>query len=449
MPAIKAETSKKSFLIALAIIYVLILICNFLTPYQADDFVYHFSFADNEPLESLADIIPSMKAHALELNGRLVAHSIVQGFELMPKAVFNFINAALFVCLLLLMGKYLGVSGKLFPLLCLFAGLVVFVPAFGEVFFWFDGSINYLWGIVLNLVFLLPFYSLCFKGGKSALIVPLVFSVLGFFAGAYQETMSAVTIMLAFLMLVYAKFFKKEKVSALWILPVITAIVGLLFMATRPAEIGVKTYGFDLARIFNSFLNVSDFFETFALLICAFVFMFTLCVIAKRDIDTLVLSGMFFLAFFVANCMMVVAAIYPPRTASPAAIFLLLADGLLVKELFSMSCRKYLIALTAVLFAITAYNCVCGAVDIASVFAQYQANVNTINEHIASGDTEHIKLSSLYGNTKFSVAYEMGFPSGHEYINDYLARYFGVDSIVGEDYYVQYYGVKNPDRTIY
>lgn len=445
----KAETSKKSFLTVLTVLFVLVLICNFLTPYQADDFAYHFSFADDQPLESFADIIPSMKAHAVEVNGRLVAHTLVQSFELLPKAVFNFINAALFVCLLLLMSKLLGVSGKVFPLLSLFAGLVVFVPAFGEVFFWFDGSINYLWGIVLNLVFLLPFYTLCFKGAGRSAGMLLALAALGLFAGAYQETMSAVTILLAVMMLLYAKLFKKEKVSALWLLPVFTAIAGLLFMATRPAEIGVKSYGFDLARIFNSFLNVTGFFEVFALPICAFVFLFTLCVIEKRDKDTLVLSGMFFLAFLAANCMMIVAAIYPPRTASPAAIFLILADALLVKELFSFVSRKVLIALTAVLFAVTAYNCVCGAVDIASVYAQYQANVNTIHEHIAAGDTEHIKLSSLYGNTKFSVAYEMGYPSGLEYVNDYIARYFGVDSIVGEDYYVQYYGVKNPNRTIF
>ena len=72
-----------------------------------------------------------------------------------------------------------------------------------------------------------------------------------------------------------------------------------------------------------------------------------------------------------------------------------------------------------------------------------------MSECKAAGQRSEIQLSSLYGSTKFSVAYEMGFPSGHEYINEYISKYFDVDSIVGVDYYEQFYGIRNPDRTIY
>ena len=390
-----------------------------------------------------------MKAHGEEVNGRLVVHFIVQMFEMLPKSLFNVINAALFLCLLLLMSRFLGIEGKTFPLLCLFGALIVFVPAFGEVFFWLDGSINYLWAILINLLFLTPFFLLSFHGKPCAAGKLVLLSVLGFFAGAYQETMSAVTLFLSVVMLVYAWKFKKVKVSALWGLPPVTALLGLVYMATRPAEIQVKTYAFDPARVFNSFLNVADAFYTFGVLICVFAFAFTLCILFKRDRDTLVLSGMFFVGFLAANCMMIVAAIYPPRTASPAAIFLILAAALPIKELFSTECRKYMIALSAVLLSVAAFQFAYGTVDIASVFAQYTANVHTISECKAAGQRSGIQLSSLYGSTKFSVAYEMGFPSGHEYVNEYISKYFDVDSIVGVDYYEQFYGIRNPDRTIY
>lgn len=390
-----------------------------------------------------------MKAHGEEINGRLVAHFIVQTFEMLPKSLFNVINSAFFICLLLLMSRFLGIEGKTFPLLCLFGALVVFVPAFGEVFFWLDGSINYLWAILLNLLFLTPFFLLSFQGKTCAAGKLAGLAALGFFAGAYQETMSAVTIFLSVIMLIYAWKFKKVKVSGLWFLPPVTALLGLVYMATRPAEIQVKTYAFDPARAFNSFLNVADSFYTFGLLICIFAFAFTLCILFRRDKDVLVLAGMFFVGFLAANCMMIVASIYPPRTASPAAIFLILAAALPIKELFSTECRKYMIALSAVLLSVAAFQFAYGAVDIASVFAQYSANVNTVNECKAAGQRSEIQLSSLYGSTKFSVAYEMGFPSGHEYINEYISKYFDVDSIVGVDYYEQFYGIRNPDRTIY
>lgn len=390
-----------------------------------------------------------MKAHALELNGRIVAHSLVQLFEMLPKPLFNVINSALFICLLMLLSRYIGIYGETFPFLCLFGALAVFVPAFGEVFFWLDGSINYLWAILINLVFLMPFFTFSFKGRACSAGKLVLLGILGFFAGAFQETMSAVTIFLAFIMLLYARRFKKMKVAPLWGLPLITAVLGLVYMATRPAEIGVKTYAFDPARVFNSFLNVADFFGVFGPLICIFVFSFTLCILLKRDRDTLVLSGMFFVGFLAANCMMVVASIYPPRTASPAAVFLILASALPLRELFKTECRKYMIALSAVLLSVAAFDFAYGAVDIASVYAQYTANVNTIYECKAMGQTSEIQLSSLYGSTKFSVAYEMGYPSGHAYVNECLAKYFDVDSIIGVDYYEQYYGIRNPNRTIY
>ena len=80
----KNLTTRRAMIISLALVFAFLFVLNCFTPYQADDFAYHFRFDNSAPLTSIADIIPSMAAHAEMLNGRLAAHSLVQLFELLP-----------------------------------------------------------------------------------------------------------------------------------------------------------------------------------------------------------------------------------------------------------------------------------------------------------------------------------------------------------------------------
>lgn len=81
----KIVPREKWFAVVLAALFVLMLGCNLLTPYIADDFRYMFSFADWCRMEHLSQIIPSMAAHAQGMNGRLTAHSLVQVSMLFPR----------------------------------------------------------------------------------------------------------------------------------------------------------------------------------------------------------------------------------------------------------------------------------------------------------------------------------------------------------------------------
>ena len=100
---------------------------NCFTPYQADDFAYHFRFDNSAPLTGIADIVPSMAAHAEILNGRLAAHSLVQLFELLPKPVFNFVNAGMFTLLIWLMACSLAFGARPRPAVYLVTFCAVFV----------------------------------------------------------------------------------------------------------------------------------------------------------------------------------------------------------------------------------------------------------------------------------------------------------------------------------
>ena len=98
----KITKDKKPICFILLAVFLFMTLLSFLTPMIADDYSYSFSFADYSRIESVGDIVGSMAAHRETINGRVIAHSMVQFFLMLPKAVFNISNglaASLFVFL--------------------------------------------------------------------------------------------------------------------------------------------------------------------------------------------------------------------------------------------------------------------------------------------------------------------------------------------------------------
>ncbi len=438
----KNLTTRRAMIISLALVFAFLFVLNCFTPYQADDFAYHFRFDNSAPLTGIADIVPSMAAHAEILNGRLAAHSLVQLFELLPKPVFNFVNAGMFTLLIWLMACLSGFGARPRPAVYLvtFCAVFVLMPAFGEVCLWLDGSINYLWAVVLNLLFLFPYFRLFWEGdvlhGAAA---KLAFIVFAFICGAFQETMSSASFMLAVVFMLLTRFYEKRRTGWAYIAGAISSFAGLLFMATRPAETGVKSSAGSLVNFFGSFVNMMEYFRFFALLIAVFIIAFVLCLAKRAETKKLILAGVFFLGFLAANGVMVLARIYPERCASPAAVFLIIADVMLLFELArGGSCVLALRCMAALLCAVTIYCGVLGSADIVSTFAQFKANEAAIIAARDAGEAE-VLLPGLYGATKYSVAHDMEFPSSINWVNGYLARYYGVQHIIGYDYYTQFF----------
>ena len=73
--------------------FAMMLLCNHWTDLIADDYRYCFSYADDTRIESVAQIFPSMAAHRQSMNGRVVPHFLVQLFLMLPKGIFDVVNA--------------------------------------------------------------------------------------------------------------------------------------------------------------------------------------------------------------------------------------------------------------------------------------------------------------------------------------------------------------------
>lgn len=434
----KYNNSKKIQRFILLFIFVLLLFCNFFTPIFADDYVYHFRFDNWERVDDVTDIVPSMIAHAHTFNGRVVAHSLVQLFELLPKPVFNVVNAALFILMLWL--SFFFVQGKKINnllLLMLFGAVWIFFPAFGEVCLWLDGSINYLWAICAGLVFLRAYFlkyteSRCLKPWQGIGIM-----LLGFISGAFQETMAVAVFVMCLAFVLLTRFYKKEKVELYWYIALLFYFAGILFMALQPAEMSVKSLGMDFTALYKSFINMLHMFKLYALPVFVYTVAFVLCVMNGKERGKIVLSLVFALGFVCANGVMVLATIYPVRCAAPAVLFLIIADAILLCELFA-DYRKIFMCLCAVTALCVAFWCTYGAVDIVSTGIQMMANERTIMEGKLQGQQD-FELPYAYASTKYSVAHGLTCPEPEIWANDYMSHYYGVSSIRGYDFYSQFF----------
>lgn len=133
---IKKRISRGIFLLSITAIYIFVFLLNYFTTYIADDYTYMYSFADNTKIANIADIFHSIFAHAIVMNGRLVAHFFVQLSLLFPLYIFDFVNSAFFIILLIsLMYYYENRNYDFVVVWIVFAAICYCTPSFGQVFY--------------------------------------------------------------------------------------------------------------------------------------------------------------------------------------------------------------------------------------------------------------------------------------------------------------------------
>lgn len=159
-------------------IFLIMLYCNIHTSLLTDDYTYMFDFTyissselSAHRISSLPQIIRSMAAHRIYMNGRVISHFFVQLFLLLPIWVFKLINPLVFSAEIFIIYKcsFNCTASKsnfirlLIPCFA-FSCIWIFQPAFGQVNLWLDGAINYLWAAVISLIFIQGYIGLCRTG---------------------------------------------------------------------------------------------------------------------------------------------------------------------------------------------------------------------------------------------------------------------------------------------
>ena len=427
--------SKHGVRLWLAAMFLVMLGLNCMTPWVADDWVYMLNLVTKELLHGVGDIVESMAIHATNVNGRLLAHGLVQLTLLFPRLLFDIVNSAMY-CLLMFLCYRLCRRDREENLLLMAAvsmGFFVFLPAFGQICLWQVGSVNYLWAMVLGIGFLLP-YVRCFINKKTStwnIAGRVFFSILGLALGLYTEIMSFVCLLLATAMTAFGG--KTLRRSWMWI-PVVTGAAGYSILLSMPAEQSHKAGKLTLDALTANLGRASTMLRSHLLLpliIWAVLFAFYLYRegMNRRAGASLLLT----LGGIVGNYMLIAATYYPLRCMYCSALLVVLAVGILLEPGEGAVSVPILPAVTLAVSVVFILNLAGGAAGIYSTWRQYQKREQKILSAVSQGQQE-LTLQIIKTDNPYSAFWDirdLAEGKSDTWPNTSMAKVYGVDSITG------------------
>lgn len=269
------------FGLVIGVIFFIIYDLNKIYPFFTDDWDYHFVYYGDHKIQSVFEVFPSMVKHYTMWGGRLVVHGILQELLYFGPWWCDFLNSIVFVIYILLI--YLianrGNKPNLFLLCFIFLLVWFFQPNLGLTTLWITGSVNYLWGTCIVLLFLYPYYAFFtdnyYQKEKISLSNDniwrsIAFLFAGIIAGWTNETtaVSLVLILTAFLII---QKYKIEGAIPNWsIWGGVGAFIGTALMLLAPGNfrrfrIEMKNPQLEESDFSNTILkHILDYKETFS-----------------------------------------------------------------------------------------------------------------------------------------------------------------------------------------
>lgn len=423
------------------IFFAVMLIFNSFTPYISDDYIYMYSFHGAPPLIKDSDffeIFRSMYYHSFSMNGRVISHGFEQLFMFFPKGVFNIVNSAVYVAMLYIIYRIINFRKAASTVLYLAVAMAVwcFTPAFGQVYLWQIGSVNYLWGVFFAVIYISPFVFF-FTHGKELLKKKRQKALFCFFAiimGMYNEITSFTVILFAAILNIIVPIVKKEKGFSFLHIAELFAIVGYILLLSMPSEVGAKQSSRELSVLLSNFVEVTELLKAHMLpLMLLWAGLFTVGCIAKINRDRLILSGLFAFCAVTAAYMMIIASYVPERCLVTTAVFAILAVGALLPEYFAGKYFTLASVGTSILAIVFAFSFALGAADILDCRLQLGKREAEIAEQKKAGASD-LTLELIEYNTKYSPWYQLidlQTTVSDTWPNNIMARYYGVNSIIG------------------
>lgn len=420
-------------------VFLLMLLCNVMTLYMADDFAYMLSFFDRQPIDSIWDIIPSMAAHAKSMNGRLVAHGLVQLSLMMPRWVFDIVNSAAFCLLVKLVSNISGQKKDTwFIQLGVFCAIWLYVPAFGQVMLWQDGAINYLWAVVGGTLFLCPFISRFMNGDVSAWLkkpaMKLGFLLFAFLVGAYSESISAAVIFMAAILIVLDAWMNHRKIDGYHTVAVILAFCGYLTIYMAPAQWVNKSIGITVSGLVNNIIDITWKYEAYLSLLIVTAILFIVNIVKKSDPKKILLAAVLTLGALAANYIMALAAEYPDRCALGMVIFHIAAAVVLMEAIsWEAEGRMKNICVIVILIMVTIPHFLFGMRSIGVTWKYMRINDQILTESAEQG-ADYVEVYMFYPDSDYSALYGLKYldrKDADSWPNDSMAEYYGVEHILG------------------
>lgn len=170
---------------------IVVAVMGAIVQWLGDDVNYRFFITDaiwtsSGDINSFSDLFRSQGNHWMYVNGRAVAHTLVQFFcAMVPKGAFVICNAAVYVAFIWLIARCAGVKRPLRHPMSV-ATIAVLLPLAFVTKMMPSCQIGFVWMFVLVLLWLRLFFS----HRRHGIFVSILILVLGFLAGNGQEALT-------------------------------------------------------------------------------------------------------------------------------------------------------------------------------------------------------------------------------------------------------------------
>ena len=430
---LRLNRSRTVAALILGCIFLLLLFCNRETDLVADDYRYCFSFLDDSRIESVGQIFPSMAAHRDSMNGRVIAHFFAQLFLLLPKGIFNVLNALFFILLVWLVADP---SGKEEPnallLLAVFGCLWILQTDFGQVFLWLDGSVNYLWCAVFCLFWLRPWVRHFLTGEGPSHAMRVLYCLFSLALGSYSENSTVAVVAMALLFLLIG-LLRKQKPEGWMLLSLAAVLIGFSYLMLAPATAANKAAEMKLPVLLNNFVETGSYYLRFWPLLLSYALFFLLLCGEDGAKERRLLALVFLFGSLAGHFVLTFALYCTGRSTYLGLILLLAANVVLFVPLWEGGKKKLLGVLCAICLFFTACMVYSGVQDIRRTHVLLSFNEDLITECVRNGERD-IQVPRPYAGTKYSALSGLGYLDTEDagnWLNVYMARYYGADSILG------------------
>lgn len=209
------------------------------TDFWADDLVYMNIFGTNEPVRTIRDVFVSQYEHYFIWGGRTVAHLIVQTLLLLNKPFSSMANAIAATALVYMCYHYSNKKHVLSLLLAI-SFVYFFNPDFEETTRWLTGCCNYVWTILLCLLFFLPYVRYVENHEeKNSIYKSCLMLIGGILAGWTNENIGPVFVLMSFTIIIWSRI-KLGKIPVWTVFGLIGVTIGTALLLLAPGN-GVRS----------------------------------------------------------------------------------------------------------------------------------------------------------------------------------------------------------------
>lgn len=406
-------------------------------PYFADDYIRAFDFSTGQRLVGLWDILPSAEAYYRIEGGQALACALSQILLLCGRTVFNTVNVFAFLGLGILIGCH-GQGHWPDPgsLLFIYGALFLLTPAFGQSYLWLTGVCNEMYGVILVLLYLLPF-RMALGGRKSRLrelLKLLGMLALGFLAGAGNAGSAFALNVMVLAYLLY------DKLQSLRLRPWMLApgpVAGFLFLLLSPGEKISRASGAGLAAR-NALGTGAALLEHFypLLLLLAGILVWHCCLrdewtrtVVRQELFRFAIPLIYLLGCLSLLCFRIIWTEFPPGAWSgPLALLLIVTISFFRRAELSArgvgTVRRCTSGLLVVCALVSSLNGIAALGDDMDAFAHREA---VLCQSAMAGET--VQVPAISSASRYSVFYlgedQLGYASGSRQ-NAAMLEYYGV-----------------------